>query len=179
MPTFSTLPVSVVLAFLDERLGHRGDVVDAAVEPDGRVDAVGEQVAGHAAAGRRGVEPPQAGAALRQVGGDRPVLQEVGAVVEDAAELAFVDELLGERDGRDAAVVVPDDVRHAGLLDRLRTSLRLRRRSSPAASRTGSSCRPWRRRWRSPCAGCSACRCRRRRCPCARAASASRSRSIS
>ncbi len=33
--------------------------LDAAVEPDGRVDAVGQQVAGHAAAGRRRVEPPQ------------------------------------------------------------------------------------------------------------------------
>ena len=138
-----------VLALLDERLGHGGDVVDAAVEPEGGVDAVGEQVAGHAAAGGLGVEPPQAGAALRQVGGDRPVLQEVGAVVEDAAELALVDELLGERHGGDAAVVVPDHVGHAGLLDGGDHLLRLRRRSSPAASRRGSSCRPWRRRWRS------------------------------
>ena len=56
------------------------------------------------------VDPPQPGAALRQVGRDRPVLQEVRAVVEDAAEPAFVDELLGQRDGRHAAVVVPDRV---------------------------------------------------------------------
>ena len=85
MPTFSTLPGEVVLALLDERLGHGRDVVDAAVEPEGRVDAVGEQVAGDAAAGRVHIEPPQPGAALRQVRRDRPVLQELGAVVEDAA----------------------------------------------------------------------------------------------
>ena len=85
----------VVLAFLDERLGHGADVLDAAVEPEGGVDAVGEQIAGDAAAGGGDIEPPQAGAALRQVGGDGPVLQELGAVVEDLAELAFVDQLLG------------------------------------------------------------------------------------
>ena len=78
-------------------------------------------------AGGGDVEPPEAGAALGQVGGDRPVLEEVGAVVEDPAEPALVDELLGERDGRHAAVVVPDDVGHAGLLDRLDHLLRLRR----------------------------------------------------
>ena len=122
------------------------------------------------------VEPPEARAALRQVGGDRPVLQEVGAVVEDPPEPALVDQLLGQRDGRHAAVVVPDDVRHAGLLDRLAHLLRPRRRSSPAASRRGSSCRPRPRRWRSPRAGCSARRCRSRRCRRARRASASRSR---
>ena len=58
--------MSCVLALLDERLGHGGDPVDAAVEPEGGVDAVREQVAGHAAAGRLHVQPPQAGAALRQ-----------------------------------------------------------------------------------------------------------------
>ena len=103
------------------------DVVDGAVEPEGGVDAVGQQVAGDAAAGRGHVEPPEAGAALRQVGGDGPVLQELGAVVEDLAEPALVDQLLGQRDGRHAAVVVPDHVRHAGLLDGLDHLQRLRR----------------------------------------------------
>ena len=102
----------------------------------------------------------------------------IGAVVEDLPEPAFVDELLGQRDGGDAAVVVPDDVRHAGLLDGLRPSPRLRPRSSPAAFRRGSSCRPRPRRWRSRVCSCSACRCRRRRCRRARPASASRSRPI-
>ena len=56
--------------------------------------------------------------ALREVGFDGPVLEEFRAVVENAAELPFLDELLGERDRGDAAVVVPHHVRHAGLLDR-------------------------------------------------------------
>ena len=43
-------------------------------------------------------------------------------------EPAFVDQLLGQRDGRNAAVVVPDHVRHAGLLDRLAPS------SAPSAA---------------------------------------------
>ena len=59
------------------------------------------------------------GAALRQVLGDGPVLQELGAVMEDAPEPALVDQLLGQRDGGDAAVVVRDQVGHAGLLDGL------------------------------------------------------------
>ena len=33
-------------------------------------------------------------AALRQIGGDRPVLQELRAVVKDAAQLALVDQRL-------------------------------------------------------------------------------------
>ena len=41
----------VVLALLDERLGHRRHAVDRTVQPHGRVDAVRQQIAGHAAAG--------------------------------------------------------------------------------------------------------------------------------
>ena len=37
----------------------------------------------------------------------------------DLPQPTRVDQLLGERDRRDAAVVVPDRVRHAGRLDRL------------------------------------------------------------
>ena len=136
MPTFSTLPVMVCLRSLMKVSVMRGDLVDAAVEPEGGVDAMRQQVAGDAAAGHLDVEPPQARAALRQVLGDRPVLQELGAVVEDAPEPALVDELLGQRDGRDAAVVVPDHVGHAGLLDRLHHLQALGARCAPAASRT-------------------------------------------
>ena len=76
-----------------------------------------QQVAGHAGTRRRRVQAPEARAALRQIGRDGPVLQEVGAVMEDAAETAFVDELLGHGDRRDAAVVVPDGVEHLGAFD--------------------------------------------------------------
>ena len=119
MPDGLDLAGQVVLALLDERLGHRRDFGDRPVQPQRRVDVVREQVAGDAAAGDGDVEAPQAFAALRQVGRDRPVLQELRAVVEDASELALVDELLDHRDGGHAAVVVPDGVRHAGLLDRV------------------------------------------------------------
>ena len=99
-----------MLALLDERLGHGVDRIEPAVQPESRVDAMGEQIAGDAAARRRHVEPPQRRAALRQFGVDRPVLQELGAIMEDAAEPAVVDELLGQRDGRHAAIVVPHHV---------------------------------------------------------------------
>ena len=106
-----------VLALLDERLGVGDDPLDRAVEPFGRVDRVGQQVAGHAGAGHLGVEPPQGHAALRHVGRDRVVLVVGGAVVERPADAALVDDLLGQRDGRHAAVVERDHVGHARLLD--------------------------------------------------------------
>ncbi len=103
---------------LDEGFRHGGDVAHLAVQPDGGIDAVGQEVSRHAGAGCLDVEPPQ-GVPPGEVFGDGPVLQEVGPVVEDLAEAAFVDELLGHRDGGDAAVVVPDRVDDLGLLDRL------------------------------------------------------------
>ena len=69
MPTFSTLPVRLCLRSLTNVSVMALTVVDAAVEPEGGVDAVGQQIAGDAAAGRGHVQPPQARAALRQVGG--------------------------------------------------------------------------------------------------------------
>ena len=78
------------------------------------VDAVREQIAGDAAAGDADVETPQPLAALRQVARDRPVLEELRAVVKDAPQLAFVDQLLEQHDRRHAAVVVPDHVGDAG-----------------------------------------------------------------
>ena len=107
-----------VHALLDERLGDRGDLGDVTVDPAGRVDTVGEEVARHAGTGGGGVEAPEARAALGQLGGDGPVLQEVGAVVEDAAQLAGRHNVLRERHGREETVVVPDQVRQAGLLHR-------------------------------------------------------------
>ena len=108
----------LVFAFLDEGLGHGGDLVDTAVEPHRGIDAVREQVACDARARRLRIQTPQRRAALRQIRVDGPVLQEVGAVVEDAAEPTLVDQLLGEGDSGCAAVVVPNRVGDAGLLDR-------------------------------------------------------------
>ena len=79
---------------------------------------MGEQVAGDAAAGDAGVEPPEARAALRQVARDRPVLQELGAVMKDPAEPPLVNEVLGQGDRRHATVIVPDHVGHTRLFHR-------------------------------------------------------------
>ena len=160
MPTFSTLPVRLCL----RSLTNVSVIALTLSMPPLSQRAVSMQWAS-----RSPVTPLPAAAtssrqrpvpALRQVGVDRPVLEELGAVVEDLAELALVDELLGERDGRDAAVVVPDHVRHPAFSTASTIFCAFGARSSPAASRTGSSCRPWPRRWRSRRAGCSACRCR-------------------
>src|SRR5205807_9486104 len=56
-----------VFAFFDERLGDCGDVGEAAVQPNGGVNAVGEEVASDAAARDLHVQSPKSGAALRQV----------------------------------------------------------------------------------------------------------------
>ena len=101
----------VVLAFLDEGLGHGGDRL---IGPLSHI-AVSMQCASRSPVtplpATLGIEPPQSGAALRQILRDRPVLQKFGAVVEDPAEAALVDDLFSKRDRRNAAVIVPDHVR--------------------------------------------------------------------
>ena len=134
MPTFSTLPVRLCLRSL---MKVSVIAVTLSMPPLSHM-AVSMQWASRSPVtplpATLDVEPPKARAALRQVLGNRPVLQELRAVVEDLAELAFVDELLGQRDRRHAAIVVPDHVRHFGLLDRLDHLLRLRRRSASGFS---------------------------------------------
>src|ERR1017187_5632454 len=49
-----------VLAALNKCLRGGGDFGDAAVQPHGGIDAVGQQIAGDAAAGHGGVETPEA-----------------------------------------------------------------------------------------------------------------------
>ena len=85
MPTFSTLPVRLCLRSL---MNVSVMAVTLSMPPLSQI-AVSMQWAS-----RSPVTPlpaaatssrHSAGAALRQVGGDRPVLQELGAVVEDLA----------------------------------------------------------------------------------------------
>ena len=59
MPTFSTLPVSMCLRSLMNVSVVARDLVDRAVEPQRGIDAVGQEIAGHAAAGDLGIQPPQ------------------------------------------------------------------------------------------------------------------------
>src|SRR5581483_9839876 len=79
-----------VHALLDESFGNRADLVDAAVQPHRGVDAMGEKVAGDAAARDANVEAPEPRPSLRQFLGDRPILQEFGSVMVNSAELALV-----------------------------------------------------------------------------------------
>ena len=93
-------------AFLDEGFGDgAGDFGDfVAGDESGHVDDVGAEVTVGAAAGNFFAEAPDEGDF-----GAGPVLEVVGADVVDAAEAAFFDELVGEGDGGDAAVGVPDE----------------------------------------------------------------------
>ncbi len=118
-----------VLARLDERLRHRSHAVDRTVQPHGRVDAMRQQIPGHAAAGHGSIEAPQPFSSLWQLLRDRPVLEELRAIVKDASQLSFLDQLSQEDDGRNPAVVVPDRVRHASALDSTDHRFRLGDRS--------------------------------------------------
>ena len=110
-------------AGLDEGFGHRRHLVNLSVQPHGGVDIVRQQVARDAGPGNRRIQTPQPCAALRKIGGNRPILQEDGAVVEDSSQPAFVDQLLGQGDRRGAPVVVPDHVRDSGGFHRRRHCL--------------------------------------------------------
>ena len=109
-----------MLALLDECLGHGRHFRDGAIQPQRGVDGVRQQIAGDAASGNRDIQTPQSFATLRQVRRDGPILKEFRAVVEDAAEAAFVDQMLEQHHGRHAAVVVPDHVGDFGGFHRLR-----------------------------------------------------------
>ena len=117
-------------ALADEGFGRAGDLDHRADQPQRRVDAVGQQVAGDAASGHRRVEPPGSRATLRQVGRHGPVLQELEAAVEDPAEPSLVDHLPGQREGGHAPVVVPDHVGDAGRLGRVDHAPRLGKRAT-------------------------------------------------
>ncbi len=85
------------------------DLVDLADEVAGEVDDVGGEVAERARAGGsrgRSARPPRVGVA--------PVLEVAAAEVADLAELARVDQLPREADGRHEAVVEGAHVLHAG-----------------------------------------------------------------
>ncbi len=118
MPTGSICPLTACSAFLDESLGLRHHARDGAVEPHGRVDGMRQQIARHAAAGDFDVQPPERVAALRDVGGNGPVLQVRRAVMEGPPDAPLVDDLLGQRDGGHAPVVERDHVRNPGRLHR-------------------------------------------------------------
>ena len=105
-----------MLALANEGLSGGHDALDRAVEPLGRVNRVGQQVAGHAGAGHFGVQPPEGHAALGHVGRNGVVLVIHGAVVERPADATLADQLLGQRDGRHAAIVERNHIGHARLL---------------------------------------------------------------
>ncbi len=109
----------LVHAFFDEGFRHGGNGDDFAVEPAGGVDIVCQKIARHAGAGCGGIETPESRAALREVFGHRPVLQEIGTVVEDATQVAALDDFFGQGDGGEETVVVPNEVGQSGFFDGL------------------------------------------------------------
>ena len=108
MPTGSTLPVRLCLRDL---MNVSVIAVTSSIGPLSHI-AVSMQWASRSPVtplpATDDVEAPEPFAALRQICRDRPVLQKFRAVVEDATQLPFVDQLLEQHDGRDAAVVVPN-----------------------------------------------------------------------
>ncbi len=142
MPTGSTLPVSACMRSLTK---VSVSAMTRAIGPLSHI-AVSMEWASRSpvtpGAGDVDVEPPEAGAALRHVGGDGPVLQVGGAVVEGRPMRPSSIELLGQRDRRHAAIVEPDHVRHARLLDRGDHLLALGRVHGQRLLAAGSSCRP-------------------------------------
>ena len=146
-----------------------------------RVDAMRQQIARHTASGRvRHRAARERFATLRQILGDGPVLQRSSRGNERCGpSFPAVDDLLRERDGRDAAVIVPNHVMDIRLFHGAGTS------ASPSSVFIASGFLA-----EDHLAGfgggegdflvqsCSARKCRPRRCRLFRAASASRFRSI-
>jgi len=104
-------------ALFDEGFGHRGNGNDFAVDPAGGVDAVSKKVTGYAGACGCCIEAPETGAALGKFFGNGPVLQEIRAVVENAAEFASVDDVFRQGHGWEEPVVVPNEVWQTGFFD--------------------------------------------------------------
>ena len=103
-----------VLAFFDKGFRHRAHAVDRAVEPHRRVDAMRQQIPRHPRPGRFDVQPPQASAALWQIGIDGPILQELRPIMKNPPQPPLLDELPGQGHGGTAAIIVPNHVRHLG-----------------------------------------------------------------
>ena len=122
--------------------------VDTAVEPDRGVDAMRQQIARHTAACHVHVEAPQARAALRQILGDGPVLQELGAIVEDLAQAALIDQMLGQASPPARAGNCTRPYSEPWPSSTASTIFSPRGCRGRAAFRTGPSCPPARRRWR-------------------------------
>src|SRR6185369_1119257 len=101
----------IVFTLLDEGRGHRRDMSQRAIQPQGHVDIVSEKIACDAASGDRRVKTPETFAALWKILRDRPILKELRSVVEDAAEPSLVEKFFQQHECRNAPVVVPDHVR--------------------------------------------------------------------
>ena len=104
----------LVDAFFDKGLRHRRDAYDIAVNPAGAVDVVGKEIAGNTRTSRGCVKTPKGFSALRELFGHSPILEEVSAVVVDAAQVAAIDDLLSKGDGGKKTVVIPNEVGKAG-----------------------------------------------------------------
>jgi len=87
-------PRQIMLPLLDERLGHRRDFINAAVQPHSCIDIVREQVARNTAPGNAGIQTPQAFPALRQVARRVRVLDDDHGVRAGSGDQAKADSAL-------------------------------------------------------------------------------------
>ena len=153
-----------------ERLHEPGDRRDLAVQEAREVDDVGAEVAERARAGLVRLEAPRV---ERRV--VAPVLEVAAAEVPDLAELAGLDHLPGQPDGRHEAVVERAEVLHAGRRDPPPDLVALVGVAAERLLADHVLARLARRRSSARRAASSGRRCRRGRCGRRRRARASRS----
>ena len=80
-----------------------------------------------AGTGHSRIHPPKPFPTLRQIGIDRPVLQEIRPIVKDLPQLTRLDDPLRQHNGRQPAIIVPNRIGDPRPFDRIDHALRLKK----------------------------------------------------